>query len=110
MAFMVGQLGFYECDHMPFGLVSAPAIFQRLMETCQDDLQLNWYLIYLNDIIVFSEMPKDQLVLLRAVFKKLKEAGLKLKHSKCEFCKKSLTYLGHRISEGVFKLMTVKLM
>ena len=45
-------------------------------------------------------MPKDHLVPLRAVLKKLKEVGLKLKPSKCDFLKNSLTYLGHRISEG----------
>ena len=84
---------------MPFGLVIAPATFQRLMETCLCDLQLNWCLVYLNDF-VFSEMPRDHLVQLRAVFLKLKEAGLKLKHSKCGIFKKSLTYLGHTISEG----------
>ena len=44
-------------------------------------------------------MPKDQLVQLRAVFQKLKEAGLKFKPGKCEFFKKSLTYLGHKLSE-----------
>ena len=48
-------------------------------------------------------MPKDHLVQLRAVFKKLKEAGLKLKSSKCAFFKKSPTYLGHRILEGDIK-------
>ena len=41
MAFTVGHLGFYECDCMPFGLVNALAMFQRLMETCLGDLQLN---------------------------------------------------------------------
>ena len=41
MAFTVGLLGFYECDHMPFGLVNALAMFQRLMERCLGDLQLN---------------------------------------------------------------------
>ena len=86
-------------------MVNAPATFQRLMETCLHDLQFNWCLIYVNDIIVFFKMPEDHLVKLRAVFKKLKEAGLKLKPSKCEFLKKSHTYLGHRFSE----LMTVKL-
>ena len=44
-------------------------------------------------------MSKDHLVQLRAVLEKLKEAELKLKPSKYEFFKKSLTYLGHRISE-----------
>ena len=109
MAFTVGLLGFYETDCMPFGLVNAPATFHRLMETCLGDLQLTWCLIYLNNIIAFSKMPKDHLVWLRAVFKKLKEAGLKLKPSKYDFLKKLLKYLGHRISEGVLKLMTVKL-
>ena len=99
MAFTVDPLGFYECEHMPFGLVSAPATFQRQMETCLGDLQLNWCHIYLYNFIVFLKMPKDHLVQLRAVFEKLKEAGPKLKPSKCEFFKKSFTYLGHRISE-----------
>ena len=55
MAFTVGLLGFYRCDSMPFGLVNVPDIFQRLMETCQGHLQLNWCLIYLDDVIVFSK-------------------------------------------------------
>ena len=48
-------------------------------------------------------MPKDHLVQLRAVFQKRKEAGLKLKPSKCEYFKKSLTYLGHKILEKSIK-------
>ena len=99
MAFTVGLLGFYKCDCMPFRLLNAPGMFQRLMETCLGDLQLNWCLIYLSSIIVFSNMLKDYPVWLSGVFKKLKEAGLKLKPSKCKFFKKSLTYMGHRISE-----------
>ena len=84
---------------MTFRLVNAPSIFQRLMETCLGDLQLNWCLIYVDNIFVFSKMPKDHLVWLRAVFKKLKEAGLKLKPSKYDFFKNSHTYFRHRISE-----------
>ena len=68
---------------------------------CLGDLQLNWCLIYLDDVILFLKMPRDHLVQLKAVFEIL-EAGLKLKPSKCEFFKKSLTYFGHRISkEGI---------
>ena len=70
---------------MPFGLLSTPTAFQRLMGTCSGDLQLNWCLIYLIDIIVFSKTPKAYIVQLRAVFQKLKEVGLKLKASKCAF-------------------------
>ena len=60
-AFTVGPLGFYECERMPFGLTNAPATFQRLMESCLGDLHLNWCIIYLDDIIVFSEMPKEHI-------------------------------------------------
>ena len=85
MAFTVGPLGFYKCDHMPFRLVNAPATFQRLMETYLGDLQFNWCLIHLNGIMMFSKTPKDHVVQLRAIFQKLKEARLKLKSSKCEY-------------------------
>ena len=43
----VGLLGFYQSDHMAFGLVNVPATFQMLMETCLGDLQLSQHLIYL---------------------------------------------------------------
>ena len=58
-AFTVGPLGFFECERMPFGLTNAPATFQRLMESCLGDLHLNWCIIYLDDIIVFSETPGE---------------------------------------------------
>ena len=60
-AFTVGPLGFYECERMPFGLTNAPATFQRLMESCLGDLHLNWCIIYLDDVIVFSKTPKEHI-------------------------------------------------
>ena len=54
-AFIVGPLGFHECDHIPFRLTSAPATFQQLMETCLRDLNLNWYIIYMGNIVIFSK-------------------------------------------------------
>ena len=97
-AFTVGPLGFYECVQMPFGLTNAPATFQRLMESCLSDLHLNWCIIYLDDVIVFSKTPEEHIAQLEAVFKKISDAGLKLKPSKCEFFKKRIHYLGHIVS------------
>ena len=58
-AFTVGSLGFYECERMPFGLINASATFQHLMESCLGELHLNWCIIYLDDIIVFSNTPEE---------------------------------------------------
>ena len=78
----VGPLGFYECEQMPFGLTNTPATFQWLMQSCLDNLHLQYCIIYLDDIIVFSTTLEEHLIRLRAVFEKLKEAELKLKASK----------------------------
>ena len=97
-AFTCGPLGFYECETMPFGATNAPTTFQRLMHNCLGDLNMTWCVVYLDDIIVFSDNPKDHIVRLEAVFKKLASAGLKLKPSKCFFFKEEIDYLGHLVS------------
>ena len=99
-AFSVGPLGFYECKQMPFSLTNSPATFQRLMESCLGNLHLNWCIIYLDDIIVFSKTPEKHIRRLRGVFAKLASAGLKLKSSKYEFFKQRITYLGYVVSEN----------
>ena len=77
-AFTVGPLGFYECVRMPFGLTNAPATFQRLMETCLGDLHLNWCIIYLDDVVIFSKTPEEHLERLDAVFTKIGKAEVKI--------------------------------
>ena len=85
---------------MPFGLTNTPATFQQLMQSCLGNLHLQYCIIYLDDIIVFSKTPEEHLVRLRAVFEKLKKAELKLKPSKCKFFRHKLTYLGHVVSQN----------
>ena len=101
-AFTVGPLGFWECECMPFGLTNASATLQRLVESCLGGLHLNWCIIYLDDIIVFSRTLEEHLHRLKAIFNKLKAAGLKLKPSKCDLFQHQINYLGHVVSkEGV---------
>lgn len=98
-AFSVGSLGFFECNRMAFGLTNAPATFQRLMERCMGELNLRECLIFLDDILIFSETFEEHIKRIEAVFSRLQQHGLKLKPSKCEFFKNSVTYLGHVVSE-----------
>ena len=84
---------------MPFGATNTPATFQRLIESCLGDLNLNWCIIYLDDVVVYTPTIEEHLKRLSGVFQKLKEAGLKLKPSKCQLFRKSMSYLGHVVSE-----------
>ena len=97
-AFTCGPLGFFECETMLFGATNAPATFQRPMEDCLGDLNLNWCIVYFDDAIVYSQTPEEHLERLEAVFKKLSAYGLKLKPSKCTFFQEEITYLGHLIT------------
>ena len=69
--FTVGPLGFYKCVQMPFGLTNTAATFQCLIESCLGDMHLNWCIIYLDDIIVFSKTPEDHIQRPRGVFEKM---------------------------------------
>ena len=94
-AFTVGNLGFLECDHMPFGLCNTPAIFQRLMQNCLRELNLTYCLNYLDDIIIFLQMAEEHLHHLCIIFDQFREHNLKLKLSKCDFFRNKVTYLAH---------------
>ena len=92
-AFTCGPLGFYECETVPFGATNAPATFQRLMDNCLGELNMNWCIVYLDDIIIFSSDAASHIERLEAVFQKFAKAGLKLKPSKCDSSKRELSIL-----------------
>ena len=98
-AFTVGSMGVYEFLWMMFGLCNAPSTFQRLMQECLGELNLTYVLIYLDDVTVFSRMPEEHLIRLRAVLERFLEHGLKLKPSKCHFFQTEIDYLGHKVSK-----------
>ena len=93
----------YQFKRCPFGLVQAPAYFQRLVNEVLSGLTFAFG--YLDDILVFSPDMKTHLKNLRSLFEKLRGADLKLKEVKCNFLKKHIQYLGHIISgEGITPL------
>ena len=82
-AFTVGNLGFFKCDKMPFGLCNALATFQWLMQNCMGELNFIYCLIYLDDLIMFLRTAEEHLYRLHVVFDHLREYNLKQKPSKC---------------------------
>ena len=94
--------GLFEYNRMPFGLGGAPATFQRVMQTIFRDELLEVLIVYLDDIIVFSQDIKTHLQRLEMVFRRLREHGLKIEAKKCQFFRPRVTYLGHVVSaDGV---------
>ena len=80
--------GLYEFEVMSFGLTSAPATFQRLMDSVLAGLQWKSCLVYLDDIIMCGRTFEEHSSNLRAVFECLKQAGLKLQPTKCALARK----------------------
>ena len=102
-AFTVGNLGFYKCNRMPFRLCNVLATFQWFMQNCMCELNFIYCLIYLDDLIVFSQKAEEHLHQLRVVFDCLREYNLKLKLLKCSLFREEIDYLAHKVSkEGVW--------
>ena len=93
----LGQL--YEFNRLPFGLCNASATFNRLMDNVLSGLSWEVCLYYLDDIIVFSKGWREHLERLKMFFLRLREVDLRLGPSKCTLAKRSVTFLGHHVSE-----------
>ncbi|KAM7303194.1 retrovirus-related Pol polyprotein from transposon 17.6 [Ixodes scapularis] len=87
--------GLYEFKVMPFKLCTAPADFQRVMDTVLAGLKWQSGLVYLDDVVVFSQNFDEHLRRLKAVLQAMKTAGLSLKQTKCRFALGELSFLGH---------------
>lgn len=91
--------GHYEYQRMPFGLSTAPATFQRLMDSVLMGLKGEKCLVYLDDIILFSKDLPSHLDAIREVFAKLQNVNLTVQLSKCNFVVDEVNYLGHVITK-----------
>ena len=92
--------GLFEYQRLPFGIASAPSIFQRVMENLLKGIPR--VCIYLDDILVTGSTEEEHLSNLAQVLERLGMAGIRLKREKCAFMLDSVSYLGHVISsEGL---------
>lgn len=88
--------GLYQYNRLPFGVASAPSIFQRTMEGILQGIPN--VCVYIDDILVTGPSEQEHLKTLDNVFTRLAAAGLRLKKAKCSFMQPSVEYLGHNIS------------
>lgn len=92
--------GMFQYNRLPFGISSAPAIFQRTIESLLQGIENT--AVYIDDIILTGKTDMEHLRTLDQVLERLSKAGVRLKESKCYFMAEEVTYLGHRIDkEGI---------
>ena len=94
--------GLFQFNVMPFGLTTAPAIFQELMARVLEGLD-EFTVAYLDDILILSTTLEEHLAHIQHVFDRLREHSLRLKLKKCSFLKSETNYLGFVINEHGIK-------
>jgi Reverse transcriptase (RNA-dependent DNA polymerase) len=94
--------GLYHCKRIPFGLVSAPAKFQRTIDVVLCTVRFQCALTYLDDIVIYSATFEQNLIDLTKVLKLLEDAGVSLKFSKCSFAAYRVQYLGYKFWRAEF--------
>ncbi|MBW0562009.1 hypothetical protein O181_101724 [Austropuccinia psidii MF-1] len=96
---IIFHMGIYEYTRMPFGIKNAPAHFQRRMDTIvQEEILKGWMVVYIDDIIIYSETWKDNVHYIDIVLSKCTPINLKISLKKCNFGQQELLALGHKVS------------
>jgi hypothetical protein len=94
------RYGLYEFTVMSFGLTNAPAYFMNLMNKVFMEYLDRFVVVFIDDILIYSQSDSDHEEHLRLVLQKLRDHQLYAKFSKCEFWIGEVPFLGHIISNG----------
>ncbi len=96
--------GLYEFNVLPFGLMNAPATFQRIMNQLIYGNGWKFSCVYLDDIIIFSESLDEHVKNVVQIVYKISKYGLRINIKKSElFCQK-IEYLGYEITYQGIKI------
>jgi len=100
--------GAFEWSVMLFGLTNAPAAFQRFMNDLFSDLLDVCVIVYLDNILIYSNDITQHRKHVKEVLKRLRKAGLYAKAEKCEFHSDSVEYLGYVLSPSGLTMSDAK--
>ena len=102
------RYGKYEFLVMPFGLTNAPATFQTLMNSILRPYIDKFVLVYLDDILVYSNSQEEHLEHLRLVFEALQQHSLYARPDKCVFDQPRVEFCGHLVGQGIVEVLDSK--
>jgi hypothetical protein len=88
---------------MSFGLTNAPTYFMDLMNKVFMEYLDKFFIVFINDILVFTKDDEEHKEHFHLVLQKLRDHRLYAKQSKCEFWLRQVTFLSYIIlEEGIF--------
>ena len=90
------HMGLFKFSRLPFGVATAPAMWQRAMSIVFQGCKRVVY--YMDDILVTGNTREEHESNLRQVFQRLQQYGLRINLSKCRFFQHTVEFLGHSIS------------
>ena len=94
--------GHFHYNRMCFGLMNAPATYQRCMDSILMGLRGVYCLCYIDDLLIFSKDIASHAMKLQKVFDRLKDTNFKIQANKCQFAVDTVEYLCHIVtSEGI---------
>ncbi|CAJ0940333.1 unnamed protein product [Ranitomeya imitator] len=100
--------GHFEYLVMPFGLSNAPSVFQSFMHDIFREYLDRFMIVYLDDILVFSDDWESHVKQVRMVFQVLRANSLFVKGSKCLFGVQKVSFLGFIFSPSTIEMDPVK--
>lgn len=102
------RYGLYEYLVMPFGLTNAPATFQHFMNDIFKDMADAFVVVYLDDILIYSDSLEEHRSHVRQVLQRLRDHDLHAKPEKSDFFCPSIEYLGFIVSSNGVKMDSAK--
>ena len=102
------RYGLFEYTVMPFGLCNAPGTFQHYMNDTFREFLDKFLVVYLDDLLIYSKDLKEHRKHVRKVLERLREAGLFLKPSKCQFHVEEVEFLGFIVGRDGVRMDPVK--
>ena len=97
MSSFVTRYGTYQFEVMPFGLMNAPATFQRMRDFVLQDIF--FARVYIDEVVIFSKTLEEHVTHLKEVIRRISDNGLKIKLSKFFFAQPKINLLGHVVDE-----------
>jgi len=98
----------FKWSVMPFGLTNAPAAFQRFMNNMFSNLLDVCIVVYLDNILIYSDNITQHQSHIKEVLKRLRKAGLYAKAEKYKFHSDSVEYLGYVLSPAGLTMSNAK--